>query len=320
MVGWWLKVGFLVEVSVIESWAIPGILNLTTNYLFAATTLHGHIVSCGAQWLPEVSSPEKGMVRSKLLMVNLMHAQYIDLFLIHGVMGGFPGDGDRRGGFQSALLRNARFRFNMSVYEQRLAASLFVTLMLREMPGNIKEHLSICCLWESGVAQHPWLKPVLRQDPLYERRDGGDAEPQRVVVVFVFRVLALKLLWKTWGDTKRYQVAGFGWCHSVEGPDTDLLFHRVTSLYKTVWNWMKYAIMDQFHWSILLCCSILSWSSSKHKHLLGYPLPCWTHLGYGCLEAVVIVWSWEFPEAGRSLGSPSWRRMGTVNMWSNLWV
>jgi len=43
---------------------------------------------------------------------------------------------------------NARFRFNMSVYEQRLAASLFVTLMLREMPGNIK-------------------------DPLYERRDGS---------------------------------------------------------------------------------------------------------------------------------------------------
>ena len=87
-------------------------------------------------------------------MVNLMHAKCIDLFLIQGVMGGFPGDGDRRGGFQSALLRNARFRFNMSVYEQRLAASLFVTLMLREMPGNIKEHLSISCFWESGVAQH----------------------------------------------------------------------------------------------------------------------------------------------------------------------
>ena len=44
------------------------------------------------------------------------------------------------GDSKSALLRNARFRFNMSVYEQRLAASLFVTLMLREMPGNIKEH------------------------------------------------------------------------------------------------------------------------------------------------------------------------------------
>lgn len=50
--------------------------------------------------------------------------------------------------FPYMQLENAKFRFNMSTYEQRLAASLFVTLMLREMPGNIK-------------------------DPMYERPDGS---------------------------------------------------------------------------------------------------------------------------------------------------
>lgn len=34
---------------------------------------------------------------------------------------------------------NAVFRFNMAVYEQRVSACLFVQLMLREMPGNIKD-------------------------------------------------------------------------------------------------------------------------------------------------------------------------------------
>eukprot|EP00439_Symbiodinium_sp_Y106_P020972 s598_g2.t1 len=34
---------------------------------------------------------------------------------------------------------NAVFRFNMAIYEQRISACLFVQLMLREMPGNIKE-------------------------------------------------------------------------------------------------------------------------------------------------------------------------------------
>ena len=33
---------------------------------------------------------------------------------------------------------NAMFRLNMAVHEQRLAANLYVTLMLREMLGNIK--------------------------------------------------------------------------------------------------------------------------------------------------------------------------------------
>ncbi|CAJ1405435.1 unnamed protein product [Effrenium voratum] len=34
---------------------------------------------------------------------------------------------------------NAVFRLNLNVYEERLAASLYVTLMLRESPGNIKD-------------------------------------------------------------------------------------------------------------------------------------------------------------------------------------
>lgn len=41
-------------------------------------------------------------------------------------------------GFQPLGSRNAKFRYNMAVYEQRLAASLIVTLAQRENPGNIK--------------------------------------------------------------------------------------------------------------------------------------------------------------------------------------
>jgi hypothetical protein len=40
----------------------------------------------------------------------------------------------------------------MSTYEQRLAASLFVTLMLREMPGNIKER-SVALVAQNAVDQ-----------------------------------------------------------------------------------------------------------------------------------------------------------------------
>ncbi|CAE7212589.1 RPA1 [Symbiodinium sp. CCMP2456] len=65
---------------------------------------------------------------------------------------------------------NAVFRFNMAVYEQRVSACLFVQLMLREMPGNIKESCGGPSDEQSCAAKQAF-RPG--KDPTYEKPDGA---------------------------------------------------------------------------------------------------------------------------------------------------